>query len=464
MTAVFLRILGFVILIDLFYMSIGQWYLTQSEEHPPAELEIAVETDTDTLIGMGETLVQKKGGCLLCHKITEVGNTRGPDLRGVGGRAGLRRPGMSAEAYLTESLVDPGAYVVAEFATAGGMSIMPAADKPPADFSPTEFKAVIAYLQSLGGEITVEITAQDVAKAAARKNAPAPVATSNHPGFALLTSRGCVACHDVNGTARLIGPPLSTVHERLSAAKIRESIVDPNAVIAEGFQPGLMLQDFADQLTPAELDQLVAYLSGEVGLAERLAHPAVHLLVLILLFNGGVTWAMRRLSSAAAAAEVAAGPVPLKEPTNRPYWLMLGGFAAVFSGAVYFGIQALFPDEPDEKPEIEVTRQTARLAAIPAESAVPAAPPDGKALYMRTCVACHGPDAKGMPGLGKDMTTSAFVAESTDAELVEFIVRGRAVDDPLNTTGVPMPPNGANPTLTEADLQLVVEFIRSLSE
>ncbi|NQZ97231.1 MAG: c-type cytochrome, partial [Myxococcales bacterium] len=248
MRAVFLRILGFVILIDLFYMSIGQFYLAQSEEHPPAELEIALDTDTDTLVGMGETLVQAKGGCLLCHKITEVGNTRGPDLRGIGGRAAARQPGMSAEAYLTESLVDPGAYVVAEFATAGGMSIMPAADKPPADFSPTELKAVVAYLQSLGGEITVAITAQDVAAAEARKTKPAAVVTSNHPGFALLTSKGCVACHDVNGSVRLVGPPLSNVQERLSAAEIRESIVDPNAVIAEGFQPDLMLQDFADQL------------------------------------------------------------------------------------------------------------------------------------------------------------------------------------------------------------------------
>ena len=128
MKAVFLRILAFVILIDLFYMSIGQWYLTQSEDHPQPELQITLETDVDTLVGMGETLLKNKGGCLLCHKITEVGNTRGPDLRGVGSRADSRRDGMSAEAYLTESRVEPGAYVVEEFATAGGESIMPAAD------------------------------------------------------------------------------------------------------------------------------------------------------------------------------------------------------------------------------------------------------------------------------------------------------------------------------------------------
>ena len=118
MRAVFIRILAFVILIDLFYMGIGRLYLVQSEEHPPPELQITVETDTDTLVGMGETLLETKGGCLLCHKITEQGNTRGPDLRGVAGRAATRKPGLSAEAYLMESLVDPGAYVVAEFATA----------------------------------------------------------------------------------------------------------------------------------------------------------------------------------------------------------------------------------------------------------------------------------------------------------------------------------------------------------
>jgi mono/diheme cytochrome c family protein len=295
MRAVFLKILGFVLVIDLFYMSIGQFYLTQSEEHPPEELEIGVETDTDTLVGMGETLLKGKGGCLLCHKITEQGNTRGPDLRGVGGRAGRRKPGLGAEAYLVESLVDPGAYVVAEFAASGGTTIMPAADQPPADLSATELKALVAFLQSLGGEITVEITAQDVQAAEARKAEPPPAAP-NHPGYALLLSKGCVACHDLLGPTRRVGPALLAVGERLSAADIRESILDPNAVIAEGFQPGLMLQTFADTLTPEELDQLVAYLSGEVPLSERLNHPGVHLLALILLFNGGVYAAMRMVA------------------------------------------------------------------------------------------------------------------------------------------------------------------------
>ena len=300
MRAVFLRILLFVIVIDLFYMSIGQWWLTQTEEHPPPELEISVDTDTDALVSMGRTLLGARGGCLLCHKVTEQGNTRGPDLRGIGARAASRKAGMSAEAYLVESLVDPGAYVVEEFAAAGGLTIMPVATLPPADLAPTELKALIAYLQSLGGEVTVEITAQDVAAAATKKEQPT-AAVDTHPGRDLVTRHGCIACHDVNGTIRLVGPPLTNVRERLSAAEIRQSITDPNSVIAEGFPPGLMLQDFAETVPTEELDQIVSYLSGEVSLSERLAHPAVPLVSLIVLFNGGV-WIMRRLAIRRAEA------------------------------------------------------------------------------------------------------------------------------------------------------------------
>ena len=129
----------------------------------------------------------------------------------------------------------------------------------------------------------------------ARKAEPPP-AVPNHPGYDHLLSKGCVASHDLLGHTRRVGPALLAVGERLSAADIRQSIVDPNAVIAEGFPPGLMLQDFADTLAPEELDQLVGYLSGEVPLGERLNQPGVHLLALILLFNGGVYVAMRMVA------------------------------------------------------------------------------------------------------------------------------------------------------------------------
>ena len=442
MTAVFLRILGFVILITLFYGGIGQWWLTQSEEHPPPELQITVETDTDTLVTMGETLLEAKGGCLLCHKITEQGNERGPDLRGVGGRAAKRRPGMDSEAYLMESLVDPGAYVVAEFAAAGGTSIMPAANQPPAEMSPTELKALVAYLQSLGGEITVEITAEDVRAAEAQKQKPAAGIASNHPGAALLTKHACVGCHDVTGTTRRVGPPLTNVADRLSAAEIRQSILEPDAVTAEGYPPGMMLQDFGERLTPEELDQLVGYLSGQVSLGERLSHPGVNLAILILIFNGGVLLAMQR--------------APGGKPSWAPVALLLGGAAVFIAFYLVTSSRSPKPAAPEPAAEAVVVETT---TAVPV---APVAALDGQALYSMTCPACHGPNAQGVPGLGKDMTTSEFIRSQSDEELVAFIKVGRTIDDPLNTTGVPMPPMGANPALTDAELLAIVEFIRSL--
>ena len=73
------------------------------------------------------------------------------------------------------------------------------------------------------------------------------------------------------------------------------------------------------------------------------------------------------------------------------------------------------------------------------------------------------PQAKGVPGLGKDMTNSAFIDSQSDAELVEFIKLGRTADDPLNTTGVAMPAKGANVALSDEDILLIVEYMRTLS-
>lgn len=104
-------------------------------------------------------------------------------------------------------------------------------------------------------------------------------------------------------------------------------------------------------------------------------------------------------------------------------------------------------------------------------SSGPAAPPTpsgdaaaGQTAFQGTCVSCHGPDAKGLPGLGKDLTTSSFVKEKTDAELVAFIKQGRPTGDPLNTTGVEMPPKGGNPVLTDADLNNIVAYLRTLNK
>ncbi len=58
---------------------------------------------------------------------------------------------------------------------------------------------------------------------------------------------------------------------------------------------------------------------------------------------------------------------------------------------------------------------------------------------------------EGMPGQGKDLRTSTFVHDRSDADLLKFIIAGRQPWDPENTTKVPMPPKGGQEQLTDAE-------------
>lgn len=88
----------------------------------------------------------------------------------------------------------------------------------------------------------------------------------------------------------------------------------------------------------------------------------------------------------------------------------------------------------------------------------------GKELFSTTCAACHGPGGEGVQGLGKDMTHSEFIAGLDDAELMAFIKQGRPISDPLNTTGVDMPPKGGNPALNDEQLVDIIAFIREIHQ
>ncbi len=59
--------------------------------------------------------------------------------------------------------------------------------------------------------------------------------------------------------------------------------------------------------------------------------------------------------------------------------------------------------------------------------------------------------------------TGQFVADNTDAQLLVYVKKGRGVDDPLNTTGIPMPPKGGNPALTDQEIADIIAYVRSIS-
>ena len=84
----------------------------------------------------------------------------------------------------------------------------------------------------------------------------------------------------------------------------------------------------------------------------------------------------------------------------------------------------------------------------------------GRAVYLETCTACHGPNGEALPNLGKDLSHSEFVATQSDGQLQMFLKLGRSTWDPANTTGVDMPGKGGNPKLDDDDLADTVQFLR----
>ena len=82
-------------------------------------------------------------------------------------------------------------------------------------------------------------------------------------GKEVFMSSGCGGCHTfaAAGTSATIGPDLDTVLQGKDAQFVAESIVDPNAEIAPGFQAGTMPDSFGDSLSDKQLADLVAFLT-----------------------------------------------------------------------------------------------------------------------------------------------------------------------------------------------------------
>ncbi len=102
------------------------------------------------------------------------------------------------------------------------------------------------------------------------------------------------------------------------------------------------------------------------------------------------------------------------------------------------------------------------LAALPlsaCEGADPAAARGG-GDFARACAACHGTDARGLQGLGANLRTSEFVADSTDEDLIDLIKAGKDATD----THPAMPAKGGVPSLTDERLADIVAYIRSLRD
>lgn len=87
---------------------------------------------------------------------------------------------------------------------------------------------------------------------------------------------------------------------------------------------------------------------------------------------------------------------------------------------------------------------------------------DGQKIYAGPglCAACHGPQAKGINGLGPNLTDAEWLhSDGTYEALVAQVTAG--VPASKSKSGVAMPPKGGSP-LTEAQIRAVAAYVWSL--
>jgi cytochrome c2 len=178
----------------------------------------------------GEEIVDEYG-CAACHDLGGSGADIGPSLNGIGNRMD--------RATVLEAIIDPNAVI---------------ADGYDADFMPADFGE-----EMRGSELLVLtdylLGLPDVAPETGDEEEP--LATT---GLEAIDKFGCAGCHDLDGSEADIGPKLNGIGTRMDVDQLTTAIIDPNAIIADGFESDMMPDDFADQMDDSEMSLIVDYL------------------------------------------------------------------------------------------------------------------------------------------------------------------------------------------------------------
>ncbi|MXV76183.1 hypothetical protein F4Z99_18155 [Candidatus Poribacteria bacterium] len=239
-----MRLLTFSLAVIWFYAFVAGLVPESSTAVNLTELDWS---DPEAVAEQGALVFNGKGQCSACHTVdTSAPPGRCPDLTDIGVNAATRVPGMDAKAYLIESMYQPANYLVPGYG-----KIMPEVWKAPIALSKLEIEAVIAYLQSQGGEIDPTpfdepIDRADVATAAA---ALPPLLTGDPElGKKVFVDAACISCHAVTGIESpaagettnedfevVTAPDLSEIAAFNDMRYLEESILVPGVQIVSGY-------------------------------------------------------------------------------------------------------------------------------------------------------------------------------------------------------------------------------------
>jgi mono/diheme cytochrome c family protein len=89
----------------------------------------------------------------------------------------------------------------------------------------------------------------------------------SQPVIGTANAPGCITCHSLEPDVVIVGPSQAGLGTRAetrvpgqSAEEyIRNSIINPDDYVVEGFAPGVMYQNYGEELTEQEINDIVAY-------------------------------------------------------------------------------------------------------------------------------------------------------------------------------------------------------------
>jgi mono/diheme cytochrome c family protein len=191
-------------------------------------------------IARGRVLFTSK--CGVCHTLAQAGTTAqiGPNLDDAFSAA--REVGMDG------STVE--GVVKAQVDSPRPGNGNPAATMPPHIVEGDDLDDIAAYLGKYAGVPGAK-----------------PPEVEGGAGAQVFANNGCGGCHTLGAAnaGGTVGPDLDEVLPGQQESEIEESIVDPEAKIAEGYPSGVMPQNFKEKIQPEELKQLVEFLSESAG-------------------------------------------------------------------------------------------------------------------------------------------------------------------------------------------------------
>jgi ubiquinol-cytochrome c reductase cytochrome b subunit len=197
---------------------------------PPMKIEKAAVPEN---VKKGEQLFRSVG-CGSCHRVNGKGGTIGLDLSNEGQR------GRSRE-WLVTQIRNPKAYVPD--------SIMPAFTS----LSDQEVNYIVDYLLYLKTEISQSAPQPSAEPLEEKTSAATPL--EEEKGKELFNSKGCSACHKINGSGGSLGPDFSNEGKKgRSNQWLKEQIRNPKSHFPDSIMPAFT------SLSDQDVSYIVEYL------------------------------------------------------------------------------------------------------------------------------------------------------------------------------------------------------------